>query len=390
MKNTSKKIKCKQSDNTIEKIGTLKRVPENVSYLTSGINKKLPLIDINIFWNNSIQHLTITNYQPSVYYRYYVMTTSYSNTMQKLQKKQARKLYELLDPINNKKDNLSFLDVGCGDGSFLKNAKEYFENVMGIEPSYDFIKIAREKGLEVINDYVQSGRKITDKKFDAFVSRQVFEHLDVAEDVLYGIKEMLKPGAVGLIEVPNGYKALRNGNFYEFFPDHVNYYSVNSLVSLASKVGLNVISCGESFGGDYLELWLRYDTDIYNWVDNMNIKRCNACKSLADWLIHNKDVAEVAVWGVGAKGICTIMLKPDLFSKYIAFAIDSDPNKKGKYIPNTNIKICDPTRLLDSNVTHVFITAISYIDEIAHEIRNIIKREVVVCTFDKDGMVVEV
>ncbi len=329
----------------------------------------------------------IQNYQPPSYYEDYVMTASYSARMQALQSCQAEKLRQLCDcgPTEG-----ALIEIGCGDGSFLKHAQAHFARVVGIEPSRRFADEAMAKGFDVLLGYVSHDSLLTNATFDCFVSRQVFEHLPDPVDVLRGIRRMLKPGAVGLIEVPNGLRALRLKRFFEFFPDHVNYYSVNSLVALASSSGFTVLGCNEAFGGDYLELWLRNDVDVDSWFQEMRHRREAICSALLE-VVRTPSWAEkrIAVWGAGAKTLSIFSAFSQEFARRIDCVIDSDPHKHGRFIPNTPIPVLSPGEGICRNPDVVLVLALSYREEIATIIREEISDHCLIMTLDDLGNVVQ-
>lgn len=355
------------NDDRYKSLGRLNHVPENVSRLASAPFSHTKLVDIGFEWDSLSQHLRITGFQPASYYEDYLMTTSYSAKIQELQQSQIKRLASLCgqDILQSK-----FVEIGCGDGSLLNYAAKEFSNAIGIEPSQPFAEIARTTGHTVISGYVTSENLLLDEKFDAFASRQVFEHLPDPLDCLIGIKKMLKPGAVGLIEVPNGYRAFRDGRFFEFFPDHVNYFSVNSLVALATSAGLNVISCIESFGGDYLELWVRYDVAHHRWLDAIQRERSKALGFLLETLRRfASSKKKIGIWGCGAKTLTILSQESLEFSNLIQCAIDSDPNKQGRFIPNTSIPIVSVDEAKKYNLDVICVLALSYRQEIASMIR---------------------
>lgn len=368
-------------------IGVQSSVPENVSYLSHSANTKVNLTEIGFLWNPIIQHLQITNYQEPSYYDEYFMTTSYSSAIQQLQEAQCIQLISLL--AKQGIQNPSLVEIGCGDGSFLSHASSYFSTLVGIEPSKSFAYAAAERGFEIVNDFVTSDSSFFTESVDSFVSRQVFEHLPDPLDCLIGIRKMLKAGGIGLIEVPNGYKAFRNGNFFEFFPDHVNYYSVNSLVALATTAGFNVISCNESFGGDYLELWIRNDSNQESWVDLMNDKTDAILSALSDWSLP-EPTKKRAIFGCGAKTLSIIAKNPIFFGDVFSCVIDSDPNKQSKFVPNTELPIVSIDVAADRQLDQILILALSYINEIAEGIRQKFSSAVEIFTIDSEGNLIEV
>lgn len=378
MKNTEQKA--------LHKLTKLDKVPSDVSRLTNVPNVSISLSEIELFWNSVTQHAFIENLLPLDYYEDYLMTTSYSKSILDLQKNQIEKFFAFTK-VEGSRFN-SIVEVGCGDGVFLSNLKSKVSRCVGIEPSRKFATVARSNGLEIIEGYVNEKDLLTDEKFDAFVSRQVFEHLKDPIDVLKGIKKMLNPGALGLIEVPNGYKALRKGRFYEFFPDHLNYFSVNSLVDMASQAGLNVIECREVFGGDYLELWLRNSIDEVGLNASIMVSKREQLSNdvlsiLKDSKSKNK---KVGIWGCGAKTQSIVASLSTELNDYVPIVIDRDPNKHDLFIPNTMIKVISPELITTHSIEIIIVLALSYIQEIIYEINALLPgKKIEIFTFAHEG-----
>jgi len=375
----------KQKDMEDLFIGKLSDVPDNVSYLSQSPSEQVRQTDIGMLWNSTLQHLRITSYQEQSYYEDYFMTTSYSNKIQEMQLNQAIKLSKLCEGAGSK----TLVEIGCGDGSFLLHASNYFDHVIGIEPSKKFAESALSKGLIIKNLYVTEDADLDLNQVSAFVSRQVFEHLTDPLDCLLGIRKILKPGAVGLIEVPNGYNAFRKGNFFEFFPDHVHYYSVNSLVALATAAGFNVISCGETFGGDYLEIWVRFDNDQQQWLGKMNKMALDIQENINAWVSRYPNKSR-AIFGCGAKTLSIIAKDSLFYSQNFDFVIDSDPNKHDRFVPNTSLRVVSPLSNDLVGLDSILILALSYKEEIVNLLRARLGTSVNLLTLNIDGSILEV
>jgi SAM-dependent methyltransferase len=376
------------NDTNYHRFGTMNRVPENVSFLATNANTTIPLSELKFKYHPNSQHITIDNFQPQSYYEDYLMTASYSQKIQDLQRSQMETLARLHASDMGPQ---SFLEIGCGDGSFMKYARKKVGRVLGIEPSKKFAEEARRYGFEILNGYVDSNTLLTTEKFDCFASRQVFEHLPDPVDVLNGIRLMLNPGAVGLIEVPNGHRALRMKRFFEFFPDHINYYSVNSLVSLASTVGLNVISCNESFDGDYLELWVRNEPDIESCFLDVVQQREAVCYAFSEKIKELTQAKErLAIWGCGAKTLSILAAcSSDIYTR-ISCIIDSDPHKHGLFVPNTNIRIVSPSEAINLQPEVIFVLALSYREEISSIVRSTLSSCESLFTLDDHGFIKQI
>lgn len=96
------------------------------------------------------------------------------------------------------KDN--FLEIGCGNGCFLKKAKEFgFKNVYGIEPCKSAVDQADQmvKG-NIINDVFKDGL-YKENFFDLVCAIQVFDHLIDPNDVLSNIYKVVKENGYILV-----------------------------------------------------------------------------------------------------------------------------------------------------------------------------------------------
>ena len=365
--------------------GVLDHVLGNVSFLAATPNTEMQFSSIRFKWHAHSQHLAVENVLPPSYYEDYVMTASYSEKMQMLQQLQLGKLHSL---HRGKVGAQSFVEIGCGDGSFMKYARKEISLCLGIEPSRKFAEEAAREGLDVLIGYVGSENQLTSEKFDIFASRQVFEHLIDPLNVLIGIRKMLNPGAVGLIEVPNGQRAIRMKRFFEFSPDHVNYYSVNSLVALASDAGLNVLGCSEAFDGDYLELWVRNEPAVEKLFSEMRAQRDMVCAALTSKISEiTAQGKRVVIWGCGAKTLSILAACPKEILAQIDGIIDSDPHKHGRYAPNTHIQVVSSDQGSALNPDAVFVLALSYREEIAAAVRERMPSCQSILTLDDHGWI---
>jgi len=363
---------------------SLDRVPHNVSYLAREPDEAARTATVGLEYVREYFHVLLSNPHGEKYYQDYMMSAFLSDKGRRWISYQIDKLIRLHG--NNPR---SFLDVGCGAGEFLAEVAAAVPHCVGIEPSKVLADRAKQKGLNVINSYVSAEVSPTNEKFDLFASKQVFEHLLNPVDAMLGIRGMLAPNAVGVIDVPNGFRALREGRFFEFFPDHVSYYSVNSLVEIATRCGLNVLECGPVFeDGDYLELWVRNDVAPESYVGLLIEKRARIIRELGRVLGDRVDGGKlVGIWGAGAKGNCIIPLLPRELLNRIEGVIDSDPYKHGKYVPNTALQVMAPSdeRLLQLDC--IFISNLLFIREVADYISAHLPQCAEILSLTDDGRV---
>lgn len=108
---------------------------------------------------------------------------------------------EALDQLNGYR---TVLDVGCGDGAFLRLLKEAGHDAHGIDISPTAVHRAREKGL---NASVGSFDELPSRSlplFDAVTAFQVLEHVSDPLRLLSNVAESIRDGGVLIIAVPDG------------------------------------------------------------------------------------------------------------------------------------------------------------------------------------------
>jgi SAM-dependent methyltransferase len=96
----------------------------------------------------------------------------------------------------------SLLDVGCGDGAFLAEARDCGWQVVGLEPDHRAAAVARQRGLEVRVGGLECLQAQTGA-FDVITLSHVIEHLPRPVQALRDCRRLLKPGGQLWLETPN-------------------------------------------------------------------------------------------------------------------------------------------------------------------------------------------
>lgn len=299
------------------------------------------------------------SYPEDGYYDDYLMGTSFLEKHQRYNSWFVKILLEKYD-LNGK----VVLDVGCGDGYFVEIMNRAGIHGFGIEPSRRFFLEAKRRGIKVLNEYLDENSEIHKNSLDAFVSRQVFEHLRNPRQVLSSLNLFLKPGGIGVIEVPSFEKTMRDERYYDVFRDHVAYYTRESLRKLVEMSGYELITIDDAFDFEYLVAVFRkkYDTSVFSLTFEANKKHfAETFLGLAG--------KKVVVWGAGGKGNAMLPMY-GITSRDVIAVLDSDPNKIGKYTVGSHLRIASPEFLRTNEVDVIIISAIAYKDEIIGMIRN--------------------
>ena len=140
------------------------------------------------------------------------------------------------------------IDVGCGDGFTLSQMPSVF-TPYGVEISKPLAKLANERcqsrgGFVICNTAVDGLKKFPQDFADLIIMRSYLEHEINPLEVLRSAEYCLKPYGVILIKVPNFSsinRKMKGSNWPGFrFPDHVNYFTPESLVKIVESANLNV------------------------------------------------------------------------------------------------------------------------------------------------------
>ena len=141
---------------------------------------------------------------------------------------------------------LAVLDIGCGSGKYLSSLDARF-TPYGIELSAGVAAQAQKtfgaRGGHVVNAAtIVALPKFAPGSIDAVVMRSYLEHEPRARQVLEGVRHVLREGGVAVIKVPN-YASLNRRIMRERwcgfrFPEHVNYFTPDSLREMAISADL--------------------------------------------------------------------------------------------------------------------------------------------------------
>src|SRR4051812_15017677 len=142
-------------------------------------------------------------------------------------------------------DHLSLLEVGCGHGNMLLEARNRGYDVHGLEYSADAARVANRK-LE--SDAVRVGaiaeNTFPEGSFDICILADVIEHVRDPADFLQHVRRVLKPGGGIFIATPStdSWSArLLGRQWMEYKPEHLFYFNRNSITRLLQNAGFDHI-----------------------------------------------------------------------------------------------------------------------------------------------------
>lgn len=156
----------------------------------------------------------------------------------------------------------SILDIGCGVGQFTPMFLGKFKRVVGLDPSEEYLKVARKKAKKAdynIEYLVGFGETFKlNEKFDTITMNMLLEHVDNPIALLKNCKKHLAKRGRILVQVPNASSVTRRLGILMGIIDNTNHisnkerdyyghkrvYTLDTLEKDCKKAGLKAVKKG--------------------------------------------------------------------------------------------------------------------------------------------------
>jgi SAM-dependent methyltransferase len=322
---------------------------------------------------------------PSVLFGDYPYLSSYSDTMLR----HAEALARLLTELHALRSSSLVVEIGSNDGYLLQYFRRAGIAVLGIDPAP--AACAAAEALEVPTRRAFFGRSFADSlvereriRADLIVANNVMAHVPDLNDLMSGIRTLLAPGGVFVMETPYVRELLERVEFDTIYHEHVFYYSLTALVGILARHGLAVVDVSRipihggslrvtaSADGRPARAVVRelLDEEAVWGVRDLNTYREFGARvaalrtELRDFLVDRKRSGRrLAAYGAAAKGAMLLNVI-GIGRDVLDFVVDRNPTKQGRYLPGTDLPIHAPERLLTDMPDEVLLLTWNFADEI--------------------------
>lgn len=172
--------------------------------------------------------------EPNLLYESYFYRSNVSNTMSRDLRSVVA---DAMARISTKKGD-AILDIGCNDGLMLTFFPENVTRV-GIDPAKNIDWGHLPKSIEIVNDYFPC-KKLAGRTFKVITTTAMFYDLNDPNKAVADIKKLLASDGVLCVQVSYLYDTIRDMNFYDICHEHLEYYSLKSLMALMERNGMSV------------------------------------------------------------------------------------------------------------------------------------------------------
>jgi predicted TPR repeat methyltransferase len=274
------------------------------------------------------------------------------------------------------------VEIAANDGYLLQYVKAKNISCLGIEPTASTAKAAKEKGIEIVEEFfgVELAKKLVKagKQADLIAANNVLAHVPDINDFIGGFAHLLKASGVSTFEFPHLMQMVKFTQFDTIYHEHFSYLSLTAVNRIFERNGLHVFDVQEitTHGGSLRVFAQRKDqgqhavspavTELLSREGAAGItteayyaefqERANQVKyDLIEFLIKAKrEGKKVVAYGAAAKGNTLLNyagIRPDLLS----MVVDRNPAKQNKYLPGSRIPIVDESIIRQEKPDYVLI-----------------------------------
>jgi SAM-dependent methyltransferase len=184
---------------------------------------------------------------------------------------------DVLDAISKYGPSGKVLDAGTGPGELVRFLVGHRIEAVGFDPSIDAVELGKKQGLDIVchtfESYLEYHRGNNAADFAAVVMLNVLEHVADPVGVAVMCGELLQQDGLLIVRVPNDFtdiqeaarRKLGSEPWWIAFPDHINYFNVQTLANLYNGVGFEVIDILCDFP---MEMFLLFGED---YISNREI-----------------------------------------------------------------------------------------------------------------------
>ena len=296
-------------------------------------------------------------------------------------------------------DSSSYVvELGSNDGYLLQNFVKRGIPVLGVEPAANVAAAAVEKGVPTTTRLFgrETAQTLVQERgpADLIIGNNVLAQVTDLNGFVAGMKTLLKPHGVITMEFPHLLRLMNENQFDTIYHEHFSYFSFMTAQRIFAAHGLTLFDVEELWThGGSLRIYARHADDDKRAVGPRVaglLAREKAAgldriekyalfteqveetkRALLDFLISARRQGKV-IAGYGAPGKGNTLLNYcGIRTDFLAFTVDRNPYKHGRFLPGTHIPIFHPEKIKETRPDYVLILPWNLKDEIMGQLAEI-------------------
>ena len=289
-------------------------------------------------------------------------------------------------------------EFGANDLTLAKRLSQFANQVTVCDPLLPEQIEDVPRNLHCIRKTVEES--LSDLQFeniDLVIARHTLEHIPQPIDLLLKLQEFTSRNCVFIFEVPSLDHLVKSLRFDSIIHQHLHYFDLDSVHSLAKSCGMHVVSHtyndqGSNGGSLLFALAWGSNQQIYyqKSVDRKTELIFNAISDFERHMDRNRDLISSATQPIFGFGAALMLATLDYHLggvlENLECVLDDDPLKHGIKYRNVNVEVTGTSFFTPPPDSIFFITSLENIDSIKHRIEIYIPRQIIVPVFKQQSV----
>lgn len=326
---------------------------------------------------------------PDEIFSHYAYFSSYSTSWLE----HARKYVEMMCERFALGEGHKVVEVASNDGYLLQYFVQKSIPALGIDPAANVVKAAEEKGVRTLVRFFgeATAREVIESEghADVVLGNNVLAHVPNIQDFVKGLSLLLSPTGVLTMEFPHLLRLIEGNQYDTIYHEHFSYLSLAVVQKVFGMHGLRVFDVQElpSHGGS-LRVFACQESAPHNTTPAVEalldvearegLTSMEAYAAFRERVIETKNTLleflikarregkKVAAYGAPGKGN-TLLNYCGIREDLIAYAVDRNPFKHGKFCPGTQIPIHPVEKVDEDKPDYLVILPWNLTDEIVKQ-----------------------
>jgi hypothetical protein len=273
------------------------------------------------------------------------------------------------------------VEVAANDGYLLQHVVARGIRCLGIEPSVNVGAAARDKGVPTLTAFLsqETGESVRAEHgpADLVVANNVYAHIPDVVDFTKGLRALVADDGWVSIEVQHLLTLIEHNQYDTIYHEHFQYYTVASAQRALASGGLSLVDVElvPTHGGSIRLLAQPTESaqePTHRVLDVLAREKAAGLHELAGYTEFARRVAGVrwdllrflvdaasrgrTVVGYGAPGKGNTLLNHcGIRSDLLAYTVDRNPYKHGRFTPGTRIPILPPEQIAVDEPDYVLV-----------------------------------
>ena len=288
-------------------------------------------------------------------------------------------------------ENSTVVEIAANDGYLLQHFSDFGVRVLGVEPCESQAQESIKKGIETRQEFFTAALAVQLVKqlpsVDLVIANNVAAHVNDINDFMRGVATLIGDFGHAVFEVHYLGDLLKNRQFDTIYHQHIFYYSLTSFRSLLRRWKMEVLSVEhiDAYGGslrlhtgkvgvvDHSVEQLMLQEQELGIVSGDNYQNyaveLESTKTKIKLLVNQLVADGKTIVGYGAAAKASTLLHACGFDVgQIQCIVDVNPDKHGRYMPGTSIRVEEIASLDDFRPDYILIFAWNYAEEVMRQL----------------------